>query len=295
VRNLYNNVLVVIVSGNRLNRPTENFNINGNTVIISNNSAVYVSRYPIIDVPDDFIEYYRENWSLSDFGMKTPLVRSYAIKYAREKGYKYIVQLDDNITGFSLRYFNSKKGLVHTQIYNITPILNALVDILRYTNVGMSGLDMQAISIPTDKLVAERYLYSILCMDLEKVSYFFGDVEEDIAMRYQLAQKNIPTAVLVPFKYSKTGQLSSGDKSGNRGMYDELQTNRGLIMSKIYGDKYKRGTSNIIRNIAGLSRVRDNEIFRHKLKKFKVGIKVKNEIALNESLRTSFYEIIEGK
>jgi hypothetical protein len=98
VSELSSDILCTIISGGRpLSRPTEALKINGYKCIISNNSEGYNTDIDIINVPGDFREYYKQSHALTDFGMKVPMSRSYALKYAREQGYKYIVQMDDNI------------------------------------------------------------------------------------------------------------------------------------------------------------------------------------------------------
>jgi hypothetical protein len=66
-------------------------------VIISNNADGYVTDIPIVMVPDGYRQWYVANHKNSENAWYAPMNRSYAIKYAREKGYRYLVQMDDNI------------------------------------------------------------------------------------------------------------------------------------------------------------------------------------------------------
>lgn len=301
MRPLHSDTLVAIISGNRPDpkrRTTERkFTIDGNKwIICSNNSKGYETDLKIESVTDEFREYYEKNHALSKFGMMVGLNRSYAMKYARDNGYRYLVELDDNITLMELKYTMSNGVLVEKFYPDITPVMNVLTDVLRYTNAGLSGLNMMATPPEAStKILDERYVYSIMCVDLEKANYFFGDVEEDIHMRLQLAQRKIPTIQIIPIRYQKQGQFATGDTSGNRTEYNEMLTERGAILARMYGDKYERGKSNKVRNVVPLDRggrVRDIEFYKHKLKQFKVGLKTTNNEKLKEAISTAFDELL---
>lgn len=101
-------ILVAEISGKRpgdkMKRPTERFNWDFDKVIISNNSDGYETEWPIVMVPEDYQNWYKDNCKMSDIAYYAPMNRSYAIKYAREHGYKYLVQLDDNIVDVAIKY-----------------------------------------------------------------------------------------------------------------------------------------------------------------------------------------------
>ena len=80
-------------------------------MIISNNSEGYTSTWPIVNVPDDYKQWYVENIKNSENAWYAPMNRSYAIKYAREKGYDYLVQLDGT-TSFEF-HFGAFLNLFH--------------------------------------------------------------------------------------------------------------------------------------------------------------------------------------
>jgi hypothetical protein len=297
IRNLYDDTLIVIISGKR---PVKQFRtterrvgVRGKWIIISNNSEGYESDLEIVNVPDDFRGYYKNNHALSEFGMGVCLSRSYAIKYARDKGYKYLIQLDDNCTVFDMKYIQENGTQFEKHYTDITPVMNLLTDVLRYTNAGMSGLNMMCMrSERSDLILRERYVYSVMCLDLEKVGYFFGDVEEDIEMRLQLAQKNIPVAQIVPLRYQKLGQYSSQDTTGNRTDYVKEGQNRGRFMERFYGDVYSREVTDSARNVATHNKAKGQEFFKHKLAQFQVGLKTKDNVKLQEAFKLAFSEIM---
>ena len=68
--------------GNKKQRPTEKLETQHDMVIISNNSEGYETELPIINVPDDYREWYCANIKNSDNAWYAPMNRSYAIKWA---------------------------------------------------------------------------------------------------------------------------------------------------------------------------------------------------------------------
>ena len=58
-------VLVVEISGKRLGgieaRPTEQFDLEFDHLIISNNSEDYATDWEIVNVPDDYVSWYKDN------------------------------------------------------------------------------------------------------------------------------------------------------------------------------------------------------------------------------------------
>jgi hypothetical protein len=221
--------------------------------------------------------------------------RSYALDYAREHGYRYCIQVDDNIVNLHLKHLRSDGSTYYSgQIRDMTPFLNALADVLRFTNAGLAGLNIASVSIAQKPhlILAERYVYSILALDVDVCPPFWGDMEDDIGMRLQLAQRGIPTVQILPLRYGKTGQLSSGDKTGARSLYDEVGRGRGDTMALIYGDKYRRGVSDNFRNITRKpTRQAGQVLFKHRLTPFKVGVRVSDNVGLNRGLAAAFAEI----
>lgn len=100
--------LIVEISGKRpgtkQQRPTEKNKTEYPHIIISNNSEGYDTDWEIVNVPEEYEEWYKSVAKTSDNAWYAPMNRSYAIKYAREHGYRYLVQLDDNITFLEIGY-----------------------------------------------------------------------------------------------------------------------------------------------------------------------------------------------
>lgn len=284
--------------GDRMQRPTEKFNFDFDKVIISNNSEGYKTDWDIVNVPESYEKWYKDHCKMSDLAYFAPMNRSYAIKYAREHGYDYLVQLDDNIVTFDIKYMYKLDDGTQVSYSTIakTPhkeelpndMFKYMVEVLQNTNVGMVGMAPDAASVPQDDWLKERYVYSAFMLDLSRVpAYFQGDFEDDIEYRLKLKQIQVPSLEIVPFHYSKTAQDKHNgkeDSSGNREAYIKAGLKRGEHMSKLYGDMYERGYSD-----RGSGTKRTGKVkFRHKVKSFKVGVRCKNIDRLREQMLKIF-------
>ena len=290
-------ILVCEISGKRpgsyKQRPTEKYNVKYDKVIISNNSNGYETDWEIINVPDDYREYYIKNHKSSDNAWYAPMNRSYAIKYAKEHGYKYLIQLDDNIIllcirakfGNSILYIKNNKDLIND-------FIEMLVTILENTNAAMAGLNLASFSPPNNQFLSERYCYSFFALNLDKCpEIFHGDFEDDIEYRLKLKQMNLPCVQCVPFLYGKLGQNGNKDLSGCREEYRLKGILRGKNMSKLYGDIYSCGYAKGSKaGISGDTGERSKKVlFKHKIKSFKCGVIIYNK----ENIYNKFNEIIK--
>lgn len=297
-----NKILIAEISGKRPGgvnkRHTESFNFDYDHVIISNNSDGYETDWNIINVPEDYQNWYKENVATSDKAYFAPMNRSYAIKYAKDHGYKYLVQLDDNIMTFDIKYLVKIDGVqIKYSTLASTPnkgqlpndMIAYMEKVLDLTNVGMVGMAPDAASVPQDDWLKERYVYSAFMLNLEIVPPVFqGDFEDDIEYRLKLKQAGIPSLEIVPFHYSKTAQDKHNGKedvTGNRQAYKDAGLNRGKVMSKLYGDIYSRGWSD---QGSGIKRIEGQKKFRHKVKAFKVGVRLKDISLLKDDILELF-------
>lgn len=293
-RNIVNDTLVVEISGKRpgtsKQRPTENAILDYPHIIISNNSDGYDTGWEIVNVPDDFRKWYIENVSTSEKAWYAPMNRSYAIKYAREHGYRYLVQLDDNITKIALEYGFTDGDIKRVYrgtigLEGLQDVIELLICILKNTNAGMAGCDMMGCSPPGKAYLSERYVYSLFALKLASIpDRFQGDFEDDVEFRLKLAQMGIPAVQCVPIRYGKTSQNANKDTSGCRAAYVEAGVKRGENMSKIHGDVYKRGMrskSNGLRDKIEAGKA----YFQHRLKSQKVGVVVYDKQAIDDKMR----------
>lgn len=283
-------VLVTIISGKRpggvKERPTEKYHLDFDELIVSNNSDGYQTDFEIVNVPEDYGKWYKDNVKTNDKAFYAPMNRSYAMKYAREKGYRYNVQLDDNITRFEIAYA-IKDRKYRTTVRNqhndvmLQKMLEYFKAVLEETNAGIVGMDLCEASLPNGDFLRERFVYSAFMIDLERVpEYYHGDFEDDIEFRYKLQQIGVPMIKVSPFRYAKVSQ-SGKDLTGNRAAYEASGVERGNVVAKIYGDQFERGTST---RGSGTARGTE-EKFRHRMKPFKVGITVNDSERLKQEMK----------
>ena len=286
-------VLVVEISGKRpgseKERPTEKYEINYDKLIISNNSEGYDTKWPIVNVPQDYVDYYKENFKHSDNAWYAPMNRSYAIKYAKEHGYKYLIQLDDNITNINIRCkYGNKILYINNKTLQFDDIIDMLVCVLENTNAGMSGCDIVSMSTPESKFLAERFCYSLFALKLDVCPpEFQGSFEDDIEYRLKLYQMGLPCVQVIPMKYGKTGQAKNKDLSGCRLEYLKQGVKRGEQMRQLYGDIYSCGMSSGAK--AGRQGARREQVlFKHKMKVVKCGVIVYDM----KKIQSKFLEIL---
>lgn len=305
--------LVVEISGKRpgdkTKRPTEQFKIDFDKVIISNNSENYETDWEIINVPKEYEEYYKQKMKNSDNAWYAPMNRSYAIKYAREHGYKYLVQLDDNIQmlqiayiikdkwaedyDFKKQYSATIRSVDNTDIMN--DFIKIIVETLRQTNAGISGCNMCGAAVPGDDFLKERYCYSLFALDLSKIpDEYHGDFEDDIEFRLKCNQMNIPSIQNAVLMYSKTGQQLNKDLTGCRAEYLKVGVKRGEHMRKLYGDIYSAGVSSR-NNRAGKQETDETLYFRHKLKPIKIGVLINDKEKIEKMMLDLFKKYSKKK
>ena len=288
-------VLIAEISGKRpgtvKDRPTEKFHFEWDKVIISNNSEGYQTDWPIVDVPKDYQEWYKRHAKMSKSAYYAPMNRSYAIKYAREHGYQYLVQLDDNIISFNIRYVIDDRS--YTTLVSTPHIEELPQDMFRYfakvldnTNAGIVGMTLAGASLPSSDFLRERYVYSAFMLKLDVIpDYYQGDFEDDIEFRLKLRQMQVPSVMVCTFQYIKTAQGDNKDLTGNRQAYKDADLKRGEHMAKIYGDIYSRGWPS---RGSGVKRKNGVKKFRHKIKPFKVGVRVSNLPLLKDEMLKMF-------
>lgn len=269
-----NEILIAEISGKRpggvKERPTEGIKTRYDHVIISNNSEGYESSWDIINVPPEYEAYYRERFGF-DKAWQAPMNRSYAIRFARERGYRYLVQLDDNIKNLQVAYVMrgeiEKRYQASVKLRDFDDFVSVLIEALRRTNAGMSGMSLTS-CVPDAHLCSERFVYSFFALDLTRVpDTFHGNFEDDIQFRLRLSEMGVPTISIPLLGYGKTSS-SSGDRSGCRKTYAEVGLGRGDVLRRIHGDIYTCGTG---KKISTAGKQKKGE-FEHRLKPFKIGV-----------------------
>lgn len=301
-------ILVAEISGKRPGgsdkRPTEQFRIDYDHVIISNNSDGYITNWKIVNVPDDYKDWYIANLKNSDNAWYAPMNRSYAIKYAREHGYKYLIQLDDNIKSIEIAYLLEKQGrryryALPTSKKSTSEMMNDFIDmlvlVLKNTNAVMSGCNLMGTAMPDKAFLSERYIYSLFALDLDNCpDVFHGDFEDDIEYRLKCRQMGKPTVQVVPLRYGKTGQKSNKDLTGCRAEYAKQGLKRGAHMSVLYSQDY---SAHMSKKAHSTNAREDAEAvnFKHNLKAWKVGVIVYDMQPIKDQLKMMLKKYNESK
>lgn len=297
-------ILIAEISGKRPGgsdkRPTETFTTEHDKVIISNNSDGYITDWEIVNVPDDYREYYINNHKNSDNAWYAPMNRSYAIKYAREKGYKYLLQLDDNIVFLEISYYERKEGVrrryrKQSRTGMLDDYVNVFKTILQNTNAVMVGGQLAGTAQPDMRCLVEGYVYSIFMLDLERCpDVFHGDFEDDVEYRLKCEQMGYPVVQVNFFRYSKVGQAKNKDLTGCRAEYMKAGLKRGEHMSKLYSDKYSCCMTGYAHHTRA-KKEKENANFKHNLKPFKLGVIVKDKEAIQKAIRDVLKKYAEKK
>lgn len=289
-------VLVVEISGKRPGtsdkRPTEKFNVSYDHLIISNNADGYKTDWPVVMVPPEYVAWYKANVKTSEKAWYAPMNRSYAIKYAREHGYDYLVQLDDNIICLELAYLindeegREKRYRVNSNTDMMDDFIDMLVTVLENTNAGIAGCDLRSV-MPGKLFLSERFCYSFFALDLKRCpDIYHGDFEDDIEFRLKCAEKGVPSVMVIPLRYGKTAQRYNKDETGNRAAYTAAGLERGKHMRILHGDVYSCGYGK--RNMTTSANTPNGQFFRHKLKVFKLGVMVRDQAAIDAKMAELF-------
>ena len=214
--------------------------------------------------------------------------RSYAIKYAKEHGYDYLVQLDDNIIYLELAYISDDKdGTVkryrqQSQTEMMDDFVDMLCTVLDNTNAAIAGCDLRSV-MPTRIFLSERFCYSFFALNLKRCpDIYHGDFEDDIEFRLKCAEMGAPSVMVCPCRYGKTAQNYNKDETGNRAAYTAAGLKRGEHMRILHGDIYSCGYGKRTMTVAN---VPNGKVFRHKLAVFKLGVMVKDQEAIDEKMK----------
>lgn len=301
-----NDTLLVIISGRRPGdakaRPSERYKTKLDRIIISNDANGYITDIPIVLVPDDYRAWYEANHKNTDGAMwYAPMNRSYAIKYAREHGYRYLVQMDDNIVRLSVEYMQTIPQDDDTTINRrfrwasaeegVDEFCAAYKSVLQNTNAAMAGPRLIGPAPPCDLLLREGFSYSFFMLDLARCpDVFHGDFEDDIEYRCKCAQMGYPTVVIPWLSHGKTSQKKTGDKTGCRAEYDRKGLQRGEHMSVLYGDIYKCWMTDKTMSVKAKRR-ESRDIFKHQMRPFSVGLVIGDMDAIRSTARDIFWSL----
>lgn len=243
-------IIVCEISGRRPGtsaaRPTEALGSRGlDFVIISNDSSGYITDYPIVNVPESFqADFCRRN-QVQRIGWQAPCNRAYAIEYARARGYRYCLQVDDNIESLSIAVMGEKEsGGRRRELRFSEPkedllavFADVMIAVLKHSNAGLVG-PAEAGIIPSPKLLKEVVVWFMFTIDLERCAgiEFHGGVCDDMDYELKLNRAGIPQAKISCLLAQKA--WPKGDVTGNRQFYRDLDDEFPAVMRRIYSDVY---------------------------------------------------------
>ena len=274
-------ILLSIISGKRPDekRLTEKWLLSSGlsdkykTILFSNNSEGYniLEGQSLIDIPQDFRDYFEKEHKLDMFGMMAPMSRSYSDKWAIENGYDVNIQLDDNIGSlglvncFSKERINASSKDPETYAIIFEEFITKACELID-TGVSKVGCELPLPPVRKPQVNFGTYPYSMFATNLHMpVPEFVGSTEDDITDSIRRSQMNMLTAKITYITYAKPSAVAGKDNTGSRAAYaalDGQKHSRGWVQEKYYPGLYSRGYSSAPTG----SSHKDYEVFKHKLK-----------------------------
>jgi len=276
-----NKILLSIISGKRPDnmRLTEKWLKSSGlsdkyrTILFSNNSegSNILEGQELIDIPQDYRDYFEEQNKLDMFGMMAPMSRSYSDKWALENGYDINIQLDDNIGNlglvncFSKERVNSSTNDPETFKIIFEEFI-ARVEELVATGVSKVGCELPLPPVKKPQVNFSTYPYSMFANNLHlPFPEYVGSTEDDITDSIRRSQMGLLTAKITYITYAKPSAVGSKDNTGSRAAYAALDGQkhaRGWVQEKYFPELYSRGYSSAP---TGASH-KDYTVFKHYLK-----------------------------
>ena len=118
--------------------------------------------------------------------------RNYCIKAAREKGYKYLINFDDDIKGFSIRFEKNNK-LASKNISDINFVFEKYIEFLKTSNFNCLGfiLSTKLIGGLKNSIAKNKFYHTPMNSFILKANsdYFSGTSFEDVV--YSIRENNV--------------------------------------------------------------------------------------------------------
>lgn len=170
-------------------------------------------------------ELIKEEDTIDNFNVLTSCLhpRNYCIKAAREKGYKYLIDMDDDVNDFCIRYAKDGK-LLTKHIDNITDVFDKYIRFLEISKFNCLGfiLSPKLIGGASNKIVQEKVFFCPHNVFIQRADadYFTGTIPED--MLYSVRENNIGklTLALMPVT------ISTGEYLNSKGGLEEVYASR---------------------------------------------------------------------
>lgn len=150
--------------------------------------------------------------------------RNYCIKAAKEKGYKYLVNLDDDIKMFKFRFVQGEK-LAISSIKDIGKVFEEYIKFMETAQLTCSGFIMAGKLIGGKKnLLVDSCFYSrpTNCFIMKaSTPYFKGTYYEDAIYAIQNNKQGYLTYALMPVVIYGTPPMKNHDGGGMTAAYEE--------------------------------------------------------------------------
>lgn len=236
-------VLIAVITGNRPRleqRPTTRIlalleaagYANVEWVVRENHAPDYEQDHRPMNVYSNAftLTYARDHWRhpkakwAPDAFMGAFAGREYVMRSAAQRGFKYVLQLDDNVK-YLVPALGGARG---EELSRVSPVecLNVLISIAASTNAAMCGMQLSTVSpFGIKRVIRPGYPYSVFVETITpyRVPYY-GPFEDDImhALDYALSPSPVTAAVVPGLVYSKESKPTSG------GMRSHYTAERGL-------------------------------------------------------------------
>lgn len=164
-------------------------------------------------------EIWEETDTIDNFKIMTCCTypRNYCIKAAREKGYKYLINFDDDIKSFGMRYTKNEK-LLSAKIKNIGKVFEAYIKFMECANFTCTGFIMAGRLIGGRKNpLVEGCFYSrpTNCFIMKaSTPYFKGTYYEDAIYAIQNNKQGKLTYALMPIVINGAPPMKNRDGGG---------------------------------------------------------------------------------
>ena len=170
-------------------------------------------------------ELIKDEDTIDNFNVLTSCLhpRNYCIQAAKEKGYKYLIDMDDDVNNIAIRYENDGK-LLTKKIENITDVFDKYIHFLEISKFNCLGfiLSPKLIGGASNKIVQEKVFFCPHNVFIQRADadYFTGTIPED--MLYSVRENNIGklTLALMPVT------ISTGEYLNSKGGLEEVYASR---------------------------------------------------------------------
>jgi len=139
--------------------------------------------------------------------------RNVAFEIAKEKGYKYFIQLDDDYTGIAYK-FDSNLNFKHNKIKNLDKVFEAMVDFLKKTKAKSVAMAQGGDFIGGKKgglarnLNLKRKCMNTFVCDVDNLIKFIGRLNEDVCTYVTYGSRG-DLFFTIPFFYVTPRQTQS--------------------------------------------------------------------------------------